>query len=292
MTFLALAFAWSVRAMIFALGLRSTPADLLYLWRRPELLVRSLLAMYVAVPAAAIVLVRLLHLPRETSVAILVLAVAAGAPLVPRRLLDAGGDPPYVLSLAVTTSLLAIVSVPISLWLLRVAFAESPGVGPAIVAWVLAKSFLLPFLFGLALRTAWPALASRLVEPVTTAANTVLAGCILVLLVVSIARVVEDGWRSFLALGALTVSALAAGHLLGGPKREDRVSLAVLCATRHVGLVMVIAFTVPSRPAVAVVCAYVLAAMVVSTPYVVWQRRQAARERSLAVSAAGPSTTP
>ena len=88
------AFAWSVRTMIFALGLRSSTADLLYLWQRPGLLVRSLLAMSLAVPAAAIVMVRLLHLPRETNVAILVLAVAAGAPLVPRRLLSSGGRSP------------------------------------------------------------------------------------------------------------------------------------------------------------------------------------------------------
>ena len=70
------------------------------------------------------------------------------------------------------------------------------------------------------------------------------------------------------------------------------MSLAVLCATRHIGLVMVIAFAVPSRAATAVVCAYVLAALLVSTPYVIWQRRLAGRERAAAVSAAGSSTTP
>ena len=75
---LLLVLKLSVVALIFAIGLGSTPADLAYLWRRPGQLVRSLLAMYVAVPLAAVVAAKVLPLPVAVKTAILVLAISPG----------------------------------------------------------------------------------------------------------------------------------------------------------------------------------------------------------------------
>ena len=50
------ALAWSVRGMIFALGLRAAWSDVNFLWRQPGLLVRSLLAMYVIIPVFAVMM--------------------------------------------------------------------------------------------------------------------------------------------------------------------------------------------------------------------------------------------
>ena len=281
MSLLFEALAWSVRAMIFALGLRASWSDVTFLWRQPGLLARSLLAMYIVIPVVAVMMVKTVELPQATRVAVLVIAISAGAPLVPRRLMGAGGDPRYVLSLAVTSSVLATVTVPLSVAVLSRVFGVTAGVGPAAVAGLIAKSFLLPFLAGVAVHAIRPAFAARIVTPVTTAALGVLALCVVIALVGSIGLVIENGLRSFLALAALTCTAILAGHLLGGPKLEDRVSLGVLCATRHVGLVLMIAFAlVPSRGALAVISAYVIAALMVSTPYVMWSRK---RLRALAV---------
>jgi len=275
MSFLLAALAWSVRAMIFALGLRATAGDVAFLWRRPGLLLRSLLAMYLVIPVCAVAMVKMLDLPRPTNVALLVIAISAGAPLVPRRLLQSGGDPRYVLSLAVTSSVLAIVSVPLSVAALGRIFGVAVGVAPTAVAGLVAKSFLVPFIAGVVVHALWPAVAARLVEPTTKAAVAVLISCSAIALAFSIGLVIENGLRSFLALAALTFVAILSGHLLGGPKLVDRVSLGVLCATRHVGLVMMIALAlVPSRGALAVISAYLVAALLVSTPYVIWSRRR------------------
>ena len=275
MSVLLAALAWSVRAMIFALGLRATAGDVVFLWRQPGLLLRSLLAMYLVIPVFAVAMVKMLELPPPTRVALLVIAISAGAPLVPRRLLQSGGDPRYVLSLAVTSSVLAIVTVPLSVAALSRIFGVAAGVEPTAVAGLVAKSFLVPFLAGVAVHALWPAMAARLVGPMTKAAVAVLILCSAIALALSIGLVIENGLRSFLALGALTLVAILSGHLLGGPKLEDRVSLGVLCATRHVGLVMMIALAlVPSRGALAVISAYLVAALLVSTPYVIWSRRR------------------
>jgi len=278
MSSLLLALSWAVRLMIFALGLRATWSDVTFLWRQPGLLIRSLLAMYIVIPVFAVAMVKLLDLPRTTEVAMLVIAISAGAPLVPRRLLQAGGDPRYVLSLAVTSSVLAIATVPLSVAALGWIFGVSAGVDPGAVAGLIAGSFLLPFVAGVALHAIWPAVAGRLVAPLTTIALVVLAVGLAIALAFSIGMVIDNGLPSFLALASLTFIAILSGHLLGGPKLEDRVSLGVLCASRHVGLVMMISFAlVPSRAALAVISAYLLAALMVSTPYVMWVRKRIRR---------------
>lgn len=276
MTILIAVLVWSIRLMIFTLGLRSTAGDVLYLWRRPGLLARSVLAMYVVVPAVAVLMVTQLDLTPITRRVLIVLAISAGAPLVPRRLLEAGGDPRYVLSLAITSSVLAIVTVPASLAFFSYIFSVQAGVSPTAVARLVAISFLLPFLGGVALRRIWPG-SQVLVRPLTNAAAAVFTVTAVVVIILLLPLVVENGLRSFLALAALTFAALAAGHLLGGPRLEDRVALAVLCATRHIGLVMMIAFAVQSRASLAVVSAYLVAAIVVSTPYVLLVRRRLRR---------------
>ena len=64
----------AVGVIIFAIGLDSTADDALFLPRRPGLLLRSLLAMYVVVPLAALMLVGLLDLAPGVELGLLVLA--------------------------------------------------------------------------------------------------------------------------------------------------------------------------------------------------------------------------
>jgi hypothetical protein len=69
--------------------------------------------------------------------------------------------------------------------------------------------------------------------------------------------------------------ALAIGHALGGPDRDDRTALAVSCAARHVGIAMLAASTTPGPQTAAIVLAYVLASALVSIPYLKWRGRAA-----------------
>ena len=56
----------SIIAMVFGFGLKATPDDLLYLWRRPGLLLRSLVAMLVVMPIVAVFLVWTFDFPRPS----------------------------------------------------------------------------------------------------------------------------------------------------------------------------------------------------------------------------------
>lgn len=134
---LLIALKLAVVVLIFAIGIGSTPADLSYLWRRPALLARSLFAMVVLVPAAALLMVALLPLTVGVKAALLVLAVSAGAPLLPRKLGAVGGKG-YMFSLVVTSSLLAIVLVPAWIALVGRQFGVEVELDPLVVGGVLA----------------------------------------------------------------------------------------------------------------------------------------------------------
>jgi len=273
----------SVGLLILAIGMGSTFSDLAYLWRRPALLVRSLLAMYVLVPLAAFVLVSLLPLAPGIKAALLVLAVSAGAPLLPKKL-GAFEPDAYVFSLVVTSSLLAIVVVPAWVALLSRHFGVAAELSPTTVAMAIAKAFLLPLAVGMALRALWPSIASRWSDTLLGTAGIVLLACGVLLLVSHYELLLLTHWLGFVALVALMLAALAIGHLLGGPTADDRTALAIACATRHIGIAVLVATAFPGPRTAVLIAVYVVASALVSIPYLKWRRARAAASSVTRVS--------
>ena len=261
----------SIAALIFAIGMTAITEDIVYLWRRPALLLKSIIAMYVVMPAVAVLMARTFDLPPRTELALVVLAICAGAPLLPKKLIKFGGDPSFVFSLIVTTSLLAIVTVPASLYLLaEVITFDTTAVTPLQVAGLIIKTFLVPLGVGMLFRLAAPALSERVGDPLLKIASAVMALCALAALAIGFHLVFEVGLPSLIAFAVFTLSAIVIGHLLGGPNPSDRISLAIACASRHIGLALLIAANARGQHALALVVAYLLASAVVSIPYVRW----------------------
>ena len=263
----------AVVALLCAIGLGTTPADFTYLLRRPALLLRSLFAMYVAMPLAALAVVWVVPLPPGVRTALLVLAISAGAPLLPRKLMKLGREG-YVFSLVVLSSLLAVVAVPAWLAVLGPFFAREPEVGPGAVALLIAKAALAPLFLGMLVRPVLAGHADRVSEWVLKAVGGVLTLAGLALLALNARLLVAAGWVALLALAGITAVGLGIGHALGGPDRDDRTALAVSCATRHVGVAMLAASSARGPRTVAFVLAYLVSAAVVTLPYLKWRARQ------------------
>jgi BASS family bile acid:Na+ symporter len=276
-TILLLLLKLAVGVIIFAIGMDSTARDTIRLLHRPGLLLRSLLAMYVLVPLVAFLLVRTMTLAPAVEAGLLVLAVSAGAPLLPRKVLGVG-DGGYIFSLVVISSLLAIVLVPLWLAVLGSQFGRHPNLDSVDVALVLAKSFFVPLLAGMAVRWLFPAFAKSLASRVMAAAGLILTLSAVVLLGLHwqvIASVKEEG---IVALAALIVVALAIGHFLGGPAEDDRSVLAVACATRHIGIAVLVAASLPGPRTAVIIAAYIATSVAISLPYMRWRRAVAARK--------------
>lgn len=256
----------AVLALILAIGLSSTLADITHLWRRPWQLLRALFAMYVAIPVVVFLALKALALPDSTEIALLVLAVSAGAPLLPRKLMKVGHES-YMISLVATSSIVAVVAVPAWIEILKPIYALTVDISSREVAAVIAKSFVGPLVIGMLIRWRFPALGALLADRFLAGAGLLLAVCALALVAVHAPLLLTLGWPSLVSLVALTLVALAIGHLLGGPDENDRTALAIACATRHVGIAIVVAASLPGPRITVLVAAYVLAAALVSIPY-------------------------
>ena len=75
--------ATAIMLQVLAVGVQANPAGLLTCIRRPLWLVRIVVAMFVAVPLLAAALVKISRAPLGMKVSILLMAIAAVAPLLP-----------------------------------------------------------------------------------------------------------------------------------------------------------------------------------------------------------------
>jgi hypothetical protein len=77
---------------------------------------------------------------------------------------------------------------------------------------------------------------------------------------------------SFTVLLILTVAALSAGHLLGGPAFGDRVALAMTSAKHQAMPIAVI--NVPGAVTIYVIVIYLIITNLVTIPYTKWCKKQ------------------
>ncbi len=263
----------SILALVFATGLNADREDLFWIWRRPALLLRSFVAMYLMVPLAALALIQVLTLPAGSQLALLFLSISAGAPLLPKKLIKWGGDPAYAFSLVIACSLLAILTVPLSLALLQPLLPKTAGVETLTIVSTILKTFLIPLGVGLLVREARPAWADRVGEPLIRWAGTALLLAAVLVIGSQWQQLWSIGLPTWIGFAGLTAAALAAGHWLGGPDERDRTSLAVACATRHIGLALLIAASLKESNALTLVATYLFASALISIPYLRWRRR-------------------
>jgi predicted Na+-dependent transporter len=262
----------SVIALIFAVGLSSSIATLTYLWRRPVLLVRSILAMYLFVPLVALTLVKILPLRPGVEIAILVLAVSAGAPLLPRKFMKFGSME-YAFSLVVTSTILTIIAVPIWLAIIGAEFGSGGELSPKDVALVIAKAFYVPLVAGMIIRRMSEKRAESAAEFILNSVGLVLSVCALALLVLNWNLVLLAGWMFIVTIAILTLATLAVGHMLGGPDENNRSVLATACATRHLAVAMLVAASVPGPRTAVLVASYMITSAVISIVYMKWRQR-------------------
>jgi BASS family bile acid:Na+ symporter len=272
---LPLAVKACIIAIVFSLGLRARWSDVTYLIHRPALLLRSLAAMYVLVPICAILLALAftVHLSPEVKEIIVLMAISAGAPVLPHKAIQWGANPAYVYSFAALAAVVAIASVPITLAILSTVFDPPVAISPVAVAQIVTIMFLAPLFFGLAIRHFLPALAERASKLLTSTAIVVLLLFVVVIVAKTFWALVGLGWLPYVVFVLLTFAALAVGHWLGGPEPGDRTALALACATRFPALaLLIVAVNTPDARPLSAVAAFLLASNLAAIPYMVWRK--------------------
>jgi bile acid:Na+ symporter, BASS family len=228
--------------LVLTVGLQSTLGDVLYVLRRPAVLARAFIAISIVVPAAAVLAVNWLPLTLPAKVGVIMMSLAALPPFVPGSEIRAGGRRSYSYGLYVAFALLTVIIVPATVEVLSHLFGRDAEVSLPTLGREVLLAVLAPLVIGMLIHARWPGPAERM-------APTINAVSMLVLLVISLA-------------------AIAAGHLLGGPDPRDQVALATAAATRHPGIALMVAKGLsPDKRVTAMILLYVLVTLIVVTIY-------------------------
>jgi BASS family bile acid:Na+ symporter len=266
----------SVGLIVLSIGLRASVEHALYLFRRPALLARAILAMYVIVPVVATLVVLRVHLVPPVAAAIVLMSVSPIPPILPVTQTKVGGHQPYVLGLLVAVSVLAIAFVPLCLVVLSHIFPADAYLPATAVARVIFTTILVPLGIGIVVGRAAPALAARIAPAAGRIGTLLLLLALLVLLAASapkMAALVGNG--SLLAIAVVCAASLAAGHFLGGPDPANESSLALASLMRHPGIALAIAkASFPDVQVGAAILLYLIVAILVGVPYRRWARRR------------------
>lgn len=149
------------------------------------------------------------------------------------------------------------------------------------VAGQVALAQLVPLLLGLLLRRFAPQWASRLEVPLDRIANGLLLLLVLVVLAKTAPLLVTYIGANLLVLpvmGALVLISLGLGYGLADRDPQQQVTFALVTSMRNPGLALLLAGTyAPEVPAVKLgILVYLLITVVLSIPFLRWQRHRQA----------------
>ena len=275
-TLIFLALKASIVLSVFAIGLASRVEDTLFLFRRPGLLMRSVLAINVAMPLVAAAMAWRFDLPQAVEVALVALAVSPVPPLLPKKQIKARGEPSYAIGLLVVAALIAILFVPVAVELVGLAFQLPVHMTAWPIARLVFVTVLAPLLAGILVRRLAPDLAARFARPAERIANIVLMLCVVAVLATAWPAIIAFvGTGALWAVAAFVGVGLAVGHGLGGPDPHNRTVLALAAATRHPGVALAIASAnfPGDKTILPAFLLYLIFGAILAIPYVMWRKR-------------------
>jgi predicted Na+-dependent transporter len=185
--------AFVVSSML-AMGLNLTVPMIVNPLRRWVVVVPALVVNFVVVPLLAIGIAEALSLDQTLRDGLLIVALAAGAPFLPKLAEGAGGDVAFAVGFMVVLMVATVIVLPVALpWLL-----DGVSVSASSIATSLVVLMLVPLAIALAVRARWPESAAEY-QPVLAKTSTV---AVIVLLVVGLGlNVVIDAPHTLDAAG-------------------------------------------------------------------------------------------
>lgn len=263
----------------FGLAIRWKFSDIVWLWHQPPLLLRSLLSILILVPIWGILTILVVDLTVAEKIGIAAMVACPGAPLIPWKSLKVGGNQQYVASLQFTIYLLAIISIPITVWFLSQLSPREAWLLPQDVVKKVFFVQILPMVLGVLISEHLPGLAEELAEPVNKIAKLMLLAVTVILLILTFDKVINAGFWAYLSLAFMGIMSLLSGHLLGGPVANNRSVLAYASCTRHAGLaILLVTMNFPNLDYIEggiinTLVTYALVTGIIALPYTAWRKK-------------------
>jgi len=231
----------SILCLVAAIGMRSRWSDVMYLLERPVMFAKTILARNVLVPATALLLVNVYAMHPAVRAAILVISITGVPPILPASELKAGARQPFVISLLTTQTLLAIPLIPLTLTIFNAILGTDAEFLPRHVVPIVVKLTLAPLALGMIVSYASHGFATKCALVLGKVGQLLLVGGVIVIGVLfwhPWLALIGNG--TLLSLALMIAAGLMFGHALGGPRHDDRTSLARAAASSHPGLAVAI----------------------------------------------------
>lgn len=243
--FMKLLLFASLFLVVFALALRTTPSDALYLFTHPGQALRAFVAIFVVVPAVAVVIALAFDLHPAVKIALIAMALSPLPPVLPGKQLKAGGGLNYVTGLLFWSALVSLVAAPLGLMMIDVLTPADLKLQPRDILAPIFTGITLPLILGMIGRRVLGEERADHLSPRISKAATVVMGLVFLVLLVVLApamwKVLGDG--TIIALGVMVLAGLAAGWLLGSKEPGEKAALALAASARHPGVAIAIAAT-------------------------------------------------
>ena len=226
-----------VVSSMLAVGLSLTVREIVTPLRNGKLLTLAVLANFVLMPLAAILIARVFQLAQPLGVALLILGVAAGAPFLPKLAGIAEGNLAFAVGLMVLLMVLTVGYMPLVLPYLL----EGVSIDPTKIAKSLVLLMLLPLLIGLGVRAPDAGVAGKTATILNKVSSASLTLMILMMVITNARNIISlFGTRGVLASVVFLVVGVAVGWLLGGPSRDIKSALALGTAQRNIAAALVV----------------------------------------------------
>jgi bile acid:Na+ symporter, BASS family len=226
-----------VLSSMLAVGLSLTVREILAPLRNYRLIVLALLANFVLMPLAALVITKLLRLDQPLGIALLLLGTAAGAPFLPLLARISKGNLAFAVGLMVLLMVVTVGFMPLVLPLML----EGVSVDPVKIGSSLVFLMMLPLAIGLLVRAHLSGLAAKAQPFLSRLSILSLVLLIALLLITNMQNVLSlYGTRGVLASVLFVASGSGIGWLLGGPQSDTRGVMALGTAQRNIAAALVV----------------------------------------------------
>ncbi|MBP9900300.1 MAG: bile acid transporter [Verrucomicrobiota bacterium] len=264
----------ALAGLLGAVGLRLTLGQVTAALRKCRF-VPILLVNFLIVPALSVAGARIFGLGRETAIAMILLAAAPFAPVVPVFARMAQAD----LALAAgLTSVFPVLSAFLTPIICEIALKAVPDAGAIRfnlfgVLLTLVATITLPLAMGMLIHHRRPTLGQRLLRPVEVISEAVGALSLAFVTITEFGAILQTGWQSLLAMALVAELSLGLGYWLGGGLDGSRQVVALGTSNRNIALALLVAVqTFPGTPVMSAVVANGLLLILLGLLHVAWWR--------------------
>ena len=233
--------AWSATfAVMFGAALRLGPGALRQIVQRPAIFVRTLLAVWIVVPALTVLVVLALRVQGVAATTLLLMAGCPGVPLLLASTRTVRGAMSTAFVALVLTAATEPLLIPLWTRLLSAVFPVTLTVHWHQILRVLAATIFLPIAFGFVVRAVFPRGVDRVVRACDRFYVVAVVGCILALLTSAAPLVLRVPPRALVAVAIITFGDAAVGFAAGWPQREDQKAIGLATALSNPALAIAV----------------------------------------------------